>query len=458
MKNRNQKNRTPDPFFRAAKIEFPIMTIRQQTVCIVLWLASAWGACAQAAPSPDGFSALFNGHDLSGWWGLKTEDPAKWMALPPEELAAKKAASLKDIQKHWRVEDGVLVNDGKGLYLSTEKNYADFELRLEYKTVALADSGVYLRGIPQVQIWDYTEKKKFKLGADKGSGGLWNNKKNPEGKNPRVLADKPFGQWNSMRILMVGERVTVHLNDQLVVDHARMENYFDKKGPVPRTGPIQLQTHGGEISWRNLYIREIDGDEANRILASKCWNVEAPSIHWKGAVGKYDISGSSIQCKAGKGGTIFTEKEYADFAVRFEFKLPPGGNNGLAIRYPGSGNPAYGGMCELQVLDNTAEKYAKLDDRQFHGSAYGMAAAHQGYLREVGEWNFQTVEVVGSTIKVELNGTLILDTDLSTISDYVGNKKHPGKELAKGHFGFAGHNDPVAFRTILIKELNHESK
>ena len=106
------------------------------------------------------------------------------MALPPNELEAKGQSSMADIQKHWRVEDGVLVNDGKGLFLTTEKNYADFELMLEYKTVALADSGIYLRGIPQVQIWDSSEKAKFKLGADKGSGGLWNNKKNPEGKDP----------------------------------------------------------------------------------------------------------------------------------------------------------------------------------------------------------------------------------------------------------------------------------
>jgi hypothetical protein len=307
-----------------------------------------------------------------------------------------------------------------------------------------------------VQIWDSTEEKKFKLGADKGSGGLWNNKKSPAGKHPLMLADKPFGEWNRMRILMVGERVTVELNGRPVVDHARMDNYFNRKGPLPPTGPIQLQTHGGEIRWRNLFIREIGGEEANGILASKSWNDgESPAV-WKGAVGNYLFDDGMIQCRKGKGGTIFTEKQYSDFAVKLEFKVPPGGNNGLAIRYPGKGNPAYDGMCELQVLDNTAPKYAKLDPRQFHGSAYGMVAAHQGYLRKPGEWNFQTVEVVGSTIQVELNGTLILDTDLSSTTAYLKNKKHPGKGLARGHFGFAGHNDPVVFRNISIKEPNHE--
>jgi len=420
-------------------------------------------ACCSSFPchvfaQSDGFEPLFNGKDLSGWWGLGTENPAEWMAMSSGELEMKRQTSLQDIQKHWRVEGDVLVNDGEGLYLTTLKNYADFELMLEYKTVPHADSGVYLRGIPQVQIWDSTEEKKFKLGADKGSGGLWNNKNHPAGKHPLVLADKPFGEWNKLRILMVGERVTVHLNDQLVVDHARMDNYFDRDLPVPRSGPIQLQTHGGEISWRNIFIREISGAEANQILISNGWKGGDIPSNWQGPVESYLFEDGMIQCRQGKGGTIFTEQEYSDFAVQFEFRLPEAGNNGLAIRYPGKGDTAYVGMCELQVLDNTAPKYEKLDARQFHGSAYGMAAAHRGYLRAVGEWNFQTVEVVGSTIKVELNGTLILDTDLSTVSDYLADKQHPGKDRIRGHFGFAGHNSPVAFRNITIKELNHESK
>jgi hypothetical protein len=420
-------------------------------------------ACCSSFPCPvfaqsDGFEPLFNGNDLSGWWGLGTENPAEWRAMPAGALEAKRQASLQEIQKHWRVEDGVLVNDGQGLYLTTLKNYADFELMLEYKTVPRADSVVYLRGIPQVQIWDSTDEKKFKLGADKGSGGLWNNKKHPEGKHPLALADKPFGEWNQLRILMVGERVTVHLNGQLVVDHARMDNYFSHGLPIPRSGPIQLQTHGGQISWRNILIREIGSAEANRILASKCWKDGERPANWQGAVENYAFENGQIQCMAGKGGTIYTEKEYADFAVQFEFKLPPGGNNGLAIRYPGKGDTAYVGMCELQVLDNSAEKYAKLDPRQYHGSAYGMVAAHRGYLRPVGEWNFQSLEVVGSCIKVELNGTLILDADLSTVTEFLGGKAHPGKERTQGFFGFAGHKDPVAFRNISIKELSHESE
>ena len=219
-------------------------------------LAVTVGFAAKPKP-PQGFVSLFNGKNLDGWWGLKTEDPAKWMALSAEKFAAKKKASLEDIRKHWSVKDGILVNDGKGLYLTTEKNFGDFVLLVDYKTVPKADSGIYLRGIPQVQIWDYTkEGGKWKIGADKGSGGLWNNK-NPKGKDPLVLADNPLGKWNSFRIKMIGEQVTIHLNEKLVVDNARLENYFNRSNPVPAKGPIQLQTHGGEISWRNIYLKEL---------------------------------------------------------------------------------------------------------------------------------------------------------------------------------------------------------
>src|SRR5262249_38489322 len=149
---------------------------------------------------------------------------------------------------HWHVEGDEIVNDGKGAYLSTDKYYGDIELLVEYKMQPRGDSGIYLRGCPQVQIWDKDDPGNIKNGSDKGSGGLWNNSPGAPGKDPLVLADKPMGEWNKFRIIQVGERVTVWLNDKLVVDHARLENYFekDRRNPVPRTGPIQLQTHGGE--------------------------------------------------------------------------------------------------------------------------------------------------------------------------------------------------------------------
>ena len=161
----------------------------------------------------------------------------------------------------------------------------------------------------------------------------------------------------------------------------------------------------------------------------------------------------AIVCRHGKGGTIYHDKEHRDFVARLEFRLPAGGNNGLAIRYPGQGDPAYTGMCELQVLDHDHPRYRDLKPWQVHGSAYGMVPAHRGYLRPAGQWNFQEVTVVGSKITVELNGTVILDCDLSQVDEPIDGSRHPGKDRTSGHFGFAGHGDAVRFRNVLLKEL-----
>ncbi|HEU5116924.1 MAG TPA: DUF1080 domain-containing protein, partial [Isosphaeraceae bacterium] len=286
----------------------------------------------------------------------------------------------------------------------------------------------------------------------------WNNSPGKPGKDPLELADKPFGEWNHFRIIQVGATTTVYLNDKLVVDHAIMENYFDRPNPLFASGPIQLQTHGAEIRWRNIFVKELSPKEANAYLAENEKGYESvfdgkDLDGWKGATGNYEVVDGAIQCQPGKGGVLYYDKKLKDFKVRLEFKLPPGGNNGLAIRYPGSGDAAYSGMTELQVLDNEAAKYAKLDPRQYHGSSYGMVPAKRGFLRPAGEWNFQEVTVKGPKIRVILNGTEILDADLSTVTEFAGNREHPGKDLTEGYFGFAGHNDPVAFRKIEIKEL-----
>jgi len=176
---------------------------------------------------------------------------------------------------------------------------------------------------------------------------------------------------------------------------------------------------------------------------------------WAGPIDNYEVRDGAIVCKPGKGGTIYTKETYSDFIVRFEFNLPPGGNNGLAIRYAGEGNAAYGAMCELQVLDDNYEKARNttIDARQAHGSAYGMVPARRGFQRPPGQWNYQEVTVVGSKIKVELNGTVILDCDLADVKEFMHDSPHPGKDRTAGHFGFAGHSDPVMFRNIAIKRL-----
>jgi hypothetical protein len=435
------------------------LTLRALAVLAVAGLTLARAAAAGGPQPPPGFVALFNGTDLSGWRGGDTFDHRKLLAMEDGARAAQIAQWTASMREHWSAVEGELVNDGEGAYATTEQDYGDFELLLDYRTVPKADSGIYLRGCPQVQIWDSTETSKASIGATKGSGGLWNNSPGAAGKDPLVLADRPFGEWNQFRILMVGARVSVWLNGQHVVDHALMENYYDRAAPIPARGPLQLQTHGGEIRWRNIFLREIGSEEANRILAAHgTEGFEAvfngrDFTGWAGPTDNYTVRDGALVCLPEKGGTIYTQERFGDLAARLEFNLPPGGNNGLAIRYPGQGDAAYSGMCELQVLDNDSPQYRDLDARQYHGSVYGIVAAHRGYLRATGEWNFQEVTIQGSHIRVELNGTVILDADVSQVTQYLDNKAHPGKDLKTGHFGFAGHNDPVAFRRVQVKRL-----
>jgi hypothetical protein len=415
------------------------------------------------SPAPAGFTALFNGKDFTNFkgWSIheKGGSPADLAKLTAEEREKKFEAWTNDLKYHWKVDNGELVNTGTGPFLATAKDYGDYELLIEYKLNPTVDAGIYPKTMPQIQVWDPEDAKQNANGNQKGSGGLWNNPKDTPGRDPLVKADKPAGEWNQFRILVVGERITIHLNEKLVVDHARILNYYDKKAPVPKAAAVLLQTHPPklEIRWRNIFVRELAAKEANEILAKKA-NDGFKAIFngkdldgWQGATENYEVVDGAVRCKKGKGGVLYTKDEFADFQVALEFKVPKNGNNGLAIRYPGGeGDGAYTGMCELQVLD---DEYEGIDPRQAHGSAYGMAAAARGYQRPVGEWNYQLTTVKGSTIEVELNGTRILETDLSKISDFMAKTPHPGKDRTTGFFGFCGHNDPVEFRNVKLKPI-----
>jgi hypothetical protein len=413
-------------------------------------------AQAPQEAAPAGSRRLWNGVDLQGWHGQRHVSPYELAAMPAEARAKQRAEDDGSMRAHWRVEAGELVNDGEGAYLTTDAAFGDADYVIEYRTVPGADSGIYLRGCPQVQIWDWTEAGgKWAAGADKGSGGLWNNERHP--RFPPRVADKPFGEWNRLEIRIVGELVWVTLNGVRTVDGAVMENYWDRARPLPAAGPLQLQTHGGEIRFRELWVREIGAEEANALLAARGREGFTPLFDgrslqgWQGDLDSYEVADGTIRCRPDRGGNLFTRESFADFAVRLQFRLPPAGNNGLAIRYPGEGDPAYAGF-EIQVLDDTAPRYAGAKPWQYHGSVYGVAPSHRGYLRPVGEWNFQEVTVRGSRITVRLNGTTILDADLAALPTNLG-ERHTGKDRKEGFFGFCGHHDPVAFRELAIQRL-----
>jgi hypothetical protein len=265
-----------------------------------------------------------------------------------------------------------------------------------------------------------------------------------------------------MYIRMVGPYVTVKLNDKLVVDNVIMENYYDANIPIFNRGPIYLQTHGAETRFRNVFVRELPAEESNRILGDiKGDNAEFKSIFngkdlsgWMGATDSYAAVNGELRCQKGRGKVLQTKDNYDNFVVRFEFKLPPGGNNGVALRTPDVvGDAAYEGM-ELQILDDTAPIYKDLHDYQFCGSLYGLAPARPGFLRPVGEWNHQEVSVDGDRIVVNLNGFEILNVDVAKAREKpIDGKDHPGAARTGGHVGFCGHQDPVAFRNIRIKRL-----
>jgi hypothetical protein len=175
---------------------------------------------------------------------------------------------------------------------------------------------------------------------------------------------------------------------------------------------------------------------------------------WIGETDKYHVQDGKIVCPKQKGGRMFTEKQYSDFILRFEFKLTSGANNGLGIRTPLEGNPAYTGM-EIQILDNTADKWKDLKPWQYHGSIYGVAAAKRGHLKPLGQWNYEEVTAKGKQITVKLNGVAILDADIDQLSTSptLDGKDHPGLKRKKGHIGFLGHGSHLEFRNIRIKQL-----
>lgn len=177
---------------------------------------------------------------------------------------------------------------------------------------------------------------------------------------------------------------------------------------------------------------------------------------WIGNKVSYTVEDGVIVIKPGNdsGGNLYTEKEYADFVFRFEFQLTPGANNGLGVRTPAEGDAAYVGM-ELQILDNTASIYANLEPYQYHGSVYGVIPARRGFLRPVGEWNYQEVTLQGTKVRVVLNGTVIVDGDYAgaLTGGTMDGKEHPGLKNKKGHIGFLGHGSVVKFRNIRLQEL-----
>jgi len=399
-----------------------------------------------------GYIPLFDGRGLAGWKGLVADPPAR-AKMTPQELAKAQAEADERMRAHWQVVDGVLIFDGKGESLCAAGDHADFELLVDWKIEKGGDSGIYLRGSPQVQIWD--------AGANPaGSGGLYNNQK---GRSlPLEKADRPVGEWNTFRIVMIGERVTVYLNDKLVVDNTVLENYWERDKPIYPSGQVELQAHGNLLYFKNIFIREIPRDTAvPELVAAEAAEGFTLLFNgrdldgWTGDTTGYATENGKIVIHPERGsGNLYTEREYADFVLRFEFKLAPAANNGLGIRAPLEGDAAYAGM-ELQILEDGSPVYWNLKPYQCHGSVYGVVAARRGVLRPPGEWNAEEVTVKGRRVMVSVNGTTVVDADLDAASaaGTMDGRDHPGLKRESGHIGFLGHGSVVEFRRLRIREM-----
>lgn len=209
-----------------------------------------------AMPDEVGFVSIFNGKDLTGWKGL-VENPIARAKMKPAQLAKAQEKADENMRRDWKVENGLLVFDGTGYdNLCTEKQYGDFEMYVDWMLDPKgpeADAGIYLRGTPQVQIWDTS---RVNVGAQVGSGGLYNNQVNES--KPSKVADNKLGEWNSFYIKMVGDRVTVVLNGEKVVDNVILENYWDRKLPIFPVEQIEMQAHGSKVYYRNIYVKELE--------------------------------------------------------------------------------------------------------------------------------------------------------------------------------------------------------
>ena len=407
-------------------------------------------------PYDHGFVSLFNGVDLDGWKAL-VGNPVTRSKMSDADLAAAQKTADEKTKGDWIVKDGLLVFTGHGENLATVKQYSDIEMYVDWKITEKGDAGIYLRGSPQVQIWDTSRRE---VGAQVGSGGLYNNQKNES--KPLVVADNKIGEWNRFHIIMKGEKVTVWLNGILVTDNITLENYWDRALPIFPKEQIELQAHGTYVAYRNIYLRELHPDEPTVLSEAEkkegfvsLFNGQDLS-QWTGNTVGYPVRDGVVEVapELGGGGNVYTKDEFANFIYRFEFQLTPGANNGIGIRAPLEGDAAYVGM-EIQVLDNEAPQYKDLDPRQYHGSVYGIMPAKRGFLLPTGEWNKEEIIAKGNKIKVTLNGTVILDGDIKEAlkNGTLDNKDHPGLFRPSGHLGFLGHGDVVRFRNMRVKKL-----
>ncbi|MDR0609375.1 MAG: DUF1080 domain-containing protein, partial [Planctomycetaceae bacterium] len=362
------------------------------------------------------------------------------------------------------VEDGAIVCR-KGGNLLTVKEYGDFVLRFEFSLPSGGNNGVGIRAESpkkdaayygmEIQILDNSAAKWKELKPYQYHGSIYGVvpvKRNAE-KNDY---HKPVGEWNVEEITASGSKITIVLNGETIVD-TDISVFKDKPTPDGKEHPglhrakgfLGFLGHGDPVRFRNIRVKELntlteeEKKEGFELLFDG--KTVSPEI-WKNDIQGYPVENGAIVCR--QGGTLATIKEYEDFDFRFEFLLPPGGNNGIMVR----------GGTEIQVLDHFHERYQDLKPYQYHGSIYYSFPSKRvpeknDFHRPVGRWNYEEIIVRGTQYKVILNNETILEADVAELKGKpsMDGQEHPELQNVKGSLGFLGHGDPVQFRNIRVK-------
>lgn len=410
---------------------------------------------------PEGYTALLNAKNLHGWQGRFTDIES----LREMSAGDRKAAQVKadeDMKEHWMVsEEGTLIFDGRGQGISTVKHYKNFDLLIQWKIKPRGSSGIYLRGYPQVQLWDTRM-------MEAGSGGLFNNKK--EGKAPLERADKRAGLWNQTRVRVIEGYVWVWLNEKLVVDGAKLENFYRRGEKIAESGPIELENDDNTLYFRNIFIQEIPDDVARNELkqytafkakkAKESENVihlfDGSSLeHFTFKPDGWKIDNKSLVLNP-NGGYIWTREKYENFILELEYKVSADCNSGLFFRSDPD-NPVQGGF-EIQIRDSHGKDTpGKHDD----GALYDLVAPEKIMSKKAGEWNTLKLVCDGPKIILTVNDRKVIDVNIDewdTAGQNPDGSKNKFKAILKdlprkNHIGFQDHGKPVAYRNIRLKML-----
>lgn len=382
-------------------------------------------------------------------------NPETRKAMKPKALAKAQLEADAAMAQKWSLTDGILTAQANAPAIQFPKQYENFEMILDWKTPG--EAGIAVRAIPQIR-----------LGGVSGTGMLADDKGVAD-------ADNRPGNWNTLYVKVVDDRITVFENDVKIVENAVMTNPDMPGEPVGICGCIELIAGAAPVEFRNVYVNELPSTPVFELSAEEAAEgfevlFDGRSLHkWTGNTTNYVPLNGTIDVTAqyGGSGNLYTKKEYSDFVLRFEFRfIREGVNNGIGIRTPMGVDAAFEGM-EIQILDHDAPIYKDIKNYQQHGSVYGVIAAKRVKFPPLGDWNVEEIRAVGDRITVTVNGEVILDGDIRQACQghnvapdggknnpyTVDHKNHPGLFNASGHIGLLGHGAGIKFRNIRIKEL-----